>query len=250
MKAIKFFLFALLAISFASIANAQTGPKSDSKPADLSGDWEISVAAPTGPMPVTGSIKQDGQTVSGKLTTPYGPGNITSGSVTGSQFKIMVAVRGEGNRFDATMTGTLDGDKMKGSVDTPQGAFDFTGTRKAATASTAGTGSTSSKGSPVAGGSWVLTVNSPNGDLQVNLTVKQDGENLSGTISSQFGQSDFSSGKFSGNKFSFPVAINVGGDSVQLVFTGVIDGDTMKGNIESPQGSFDFSGARQKGSDK
>lgn len=247
MKTIKFLLVALFVTALATISSAQSssGPKSDDKKPTLNGDWEITVAAPTGAMPVTGTIKQDGQNLSGKLTTPLGPGEITSGSVTGNQFKFVVAVRGQGNRFDATMNGTLDGNNMKGSVDTPQGTFDFMGSRKGnASATTTASGSSSS--SPMAAGNWVLTVTTPNGDVQVNLSLKQDGENVTGTVSSQFGQSDITNGKFSGGKFTFPVTISANGDSVALTFNGVIEGDTMKGSIESSMGSFDFTGTRQK----
>src|SRR5437016_3140554 len=121
MKTTKF--FALVALStllvLAGLAQAkQTNqPKSGQGQSSqtLSGDWELSVAAPTGALPVTGTLKQDGDAVSGSLTTPYGPAQVKSGKVTGKQFTITVAVSDDGSPFNATLSGTQDGDKVKGT---------------------------------------------------------------------------------------------------------------------------------------
>src|SRR5882724_4145591 len=139
MKNFRFVIFIALLAGIALTGIAQTkstqGPSASSSSAPtLQGDWEITIAAPTGPLPVTGVINQNGQTFSGTLKTTFGPAEIKSGKLDGNDFSLSLSVAGEGRPFPATLTGKLDGDKLKGTVTSPQGTFDVTGERKASAA--------------------------------------------------------------------------------------------------------------------
>ena len=237
-------LLAGLALTGFGQTKPQGGPSaSPSSAPTLQGEWEISIASPTGPLPVTGTINQSGQTFSGTLKTTFGPAEIKSGKLDGSDFTLSLTVAGENRPFNATLTGKLDGDKMKGTVAAPQGPFEITGDRKSSGAAKSSGGGTSSPNMAI--GDWVLTVSSPQGDLQVDMSLKLDGDKIVGTINSALGGGEIKDGKMDGNKLSLPANLDVQGTAVPITFNAVIDGSTMKGSIDSPQGSFDFTGKKK-----
>jgi len=243
MKSFRISLVITLLAGLALTGIAQTKPAA-TQSTTLQGDWEMSIAAPTGPLPVSGTIKQDGQTISGTLKTTFGPAEIKSAKLEGNDFTISLTVAGEGRSFNATLTGKLDGDKLKGTVASPQGTFDVTGERKATTAKASGGGASTSSPN-MAVGDWVLTVNSPQGDLPIDMSLKMDGDKIVGTVSSQLGGGEVKDGKIDGNKISLPVSLDVQGTAFTVTFNAVIDGSTMKGSIDSPQGSFEFTGKKK-----
>jgi hypothetical protein len=240
MKSFKFVIFIALLAGFALTGIAQT----KSAPT-LQGDWEITIAAPTGPLPVTGVINQNGQTFSGTLKTTFGPAEIKSGKLDGNDFSLSLSVAGEGRPFPATLTGKLDGDKLKGTVTSPQGTFDVAGERKASSSSTAKT--SGGGGSPASAlvGDWVLTVSSPQGDLEVTLALKLDGDKIVGTCNSNLGGGEIKDGKVEGNKVTLPANLDIQGTAVPVTFNAVLEGTSLKGSIDSPQGSFDFTGKKK-----
>ncbi len=63
-------------------------------------------------------------------------------------------------------------------------------------------GSTASLNSGVAG-KWKTTIDTDNGPFSFTVDYKVDGEALSGTFSSEFGDLDFSGGKITGNEFEY-----------------------------------------------
>ncbi|MGB6974585.1 MAG: hypothetical protein WBD67_07880 [Terracidiphilus sp.] len=73
-------------------------------------------------------------------------------------------------------------------------------------------------------GSWTTTVQSPNGELDLTFTFKQDGSTLTGTVQGQQGDPmDISNGKMDGAKFTFDVSFN--GITIHHVCT--LDGDVI-----------------------
>jgi len=77
-------------------------------------------------------------------------------------------------------------------------------------------------------GNWVLTTESPMGAQDSDMVVKQEGGQLSGTISTQMGSLDYK-GTISGNEVAFGFPFEAQGMSLQIDYKGVVEGDTMKG---------------------
>jgi hypothetical protein len=57
-------------------------------------------------------------------------------------------------------------------------------------------------------GNWKGTRETPNGTFEINYTFKVEGNVLTGTWKTQFGESKLENGKVDGKKFSFSVAFN------------------------------------------
>jgi uncharacterized iron-regulated protein len=67
-------------------------------------------------------------------------------------------------------------------------------------------------------GNWKGTRETPNGAFEVNYTFKVEGNTLTGTWKTQFGESKLENGKIDGNKFSYSISLN----GNELSYTGEI----------------------------
>lgn len=91
------------------------------------------------------------------------------------------------------------------------------------------TPSTPAKGKgPDLTGNWVLTTESQMGAQDSEMTVKQAGNAITGTLTSQLGAVDYT-GTIEGSDVAFTFNINAQGTDLKLDYTGVVEGDTMKG---------------------
>lgn len=77
-------------------------------------------------------------------------------------------------------------------------------------------------------GSWVLTTDSQVGTEDAQMTVRQTGSALAGTITGRAGRVDYT-GSVKGSAVAFDFTINVQGTDLKLDYTGTVEGDTMKG---------------------
>ena len=81
---------------------------------------------------------------------------------------------------------------------------------------------------PDLSGDWVLTTESPVGMQDSQMTVRQTGTALAGTITGEGGSVSYT-GSLNGSAVAFDFTIDVNGSALQLDYTGVVDGDTMNG---------------------
>lgn len=100
-------------------------------PANISGNWTLTISSPQGPMDVSAALRQSGNSLSGSVTSPMGTVQITEGTVSGNSvtFKIAVDIPGQGSLV-VTFTGTVRGNNISGTADVgPMGKMDFTGSK-------------------------------------------------------------------------------------------------------------------------
>jgi len=81
-------------------------------------------------------------------------------------------------------------------------------------------------------GKWIFTVETSAGSGTPTVTLKQDGENLTGHYSSaQLGEADLK-GTVKGPNVTFTFGADVQGTHLDVTYTGTADGkDSMKGKI-------------------
>ncbi len=100
-------------------------------------------------------------------------------------------------------------------------------------------------------GVWNLVVSSPQGPMDVTLTLRQNGNSFSGTVSSALGTSDIYEATLTGSRLSFKVSISspsVG--DLEVLFTGSIQGAQITGTASvGDMGAFDFTGSRAPAED-
>lgn len=94
-------------------------------------------------------------------------------------------------------------------------------------------------------GNWVLTTESQMGSEDAQMTVRQTGSALAGTITGQNGSIDYR-GSVSGTAVAFDFIIKVRGADLKLDYTGTVEGDTMQGKAVFGQfGEGTFTARRQ-----
>lgn len=95
-------------------------------------------------------------------------------------------------------------------------------------------------------GVWDMTVESPQGAMEIVATYKQEGEKLTGTQASQMGEVALQ-GTVVGNEIKYAFTIDMGGQQMTISFAGKVDGDTMAGVFEfGGMGSAGWSAKRRK----
>lgn len=99
----------------------------------------------------------------------------------------------------------------------------------------------------LANGKWILTVAAPGQNVDVVLDLTQDGETLSGTMSSEMGGGRITKGAVSGNKVSATINADIQGSPTELQLEGTIEGGKFNGTVLAHGlGSFPFSGVKGK----
>lgn len=179
-------VMALLAMPW--LASAQT---------DISGAWLVSVDAGQGKMmEFETTLKQDGEKLTGQLTSPMGVVAFT-GSFVKNALSILYSVPIQGQVLDIRMTGSAEGETLSGIVDLG-GLMQapWTAKRKPATAAAstapAALAPATNGGAPSGApgsvtGKWNLTVQMGPNALALTATLTQDGESVTGSIQTPFG---------------------------------------------------------------
>jgi hypothetical protein len=93
-------------------------------------------------------------------------------------------------------------------------------------------------------GAWELTVDSPQGANTSTLTLKQDGDKLTGDLASAMGSTPIT-GTCSAGAIAVTANLDVQGTTLQLGINGKVDADTMTGSVKVGDfGEFPFTAKR------
>ncbi|MGD9160503.1 MAG: hypothetical protein PVG39_18955 [Desulfobacteraceae bacterium] len=94
-------------------------------------------------------------------------------------------------------------------------------------------------------GTYKITAETPLGSMESTLTLKTDGEDLSGTMSAgMMGTIDFDGGKVEGSSFSFAMTMKKFFKKIEVSGSGKVDGDKISGEIMTSMGNSSFAGVR------
>lgn len=94
-------------------------------------------------------------------------------------------------------------------------------------------------------GTWKVTLRTPLGERKMTVTLKADGDALTGTVVGDGGNStEIFDGKLTGNNVSFKTSIT-SPMPLMLQVNGVVAGDKISGTVEARGvGSMPFTGTR------
>ena len=94
-------------------------------------------------------------------------------------------------------------------------------------------------------GKWILDVQTDAGSGTPALTLKQDGEKLTGHYSGQLGEADIT-GTVKGSDIMFSFSGDAQGQQFTVTYTGTVDKDTMKGTVDlAGMATGTFTGKKQ-----
>ena len=94
-------------------------------------------------------------------------------------------------------------------------------------------------------GAWALSFTTPNGNLDASATFKQDGEELSGTMTGPQGEVPLK-GTVKGTTFTFTIDVQSPNGQLTINLQGEVVGDAIKGTFDFGQGMGDWTGKRSK----
>jgi hypothetical protein len=81
-------------------------------------------------------------------------------------------------------------------------------------------------------GKWAFNVETAAGSGTPTITLKQDGEKLTGHYSGQLGEADLT-GTAKGNDIEIKFTVDVQGNQLNCIYSGAVDGkDSMKGKVQ------------------
>ena len=170
-------------------------------------------------------LKNDGGRVSGHLVSPQGTIEVSEGSIAETKLTLKLGVGGK----DGTLTARVEGEKITGDwqARTQKRAVEF----KKVTAAVVAT----SPAIPVSfSGDWDAVADAEGQPFPFSLTLKVDGEKVSGSSSSQLGESPISTGDWKDGKLSLQLESPSGVISMSAT---VVEGRLT--------GEFDFAGQVQ-----
>jgi len=98
-------------------------------------------------------------------------------------------------------------------------------------------------------GTWSWTINRNGEDIKTTLTLKQDGEKLTGKMKRADAEAEIKDGKIGkDNALSFTIERERDGNKFVIKFSGKLDGDTIKGKtvmtIQGEERSRDWEAKR------
>jgi hypothetical protein len=94
-------------------------------------------------------------------------------------------------------------------------------------------------------GKWLLDVQTDAGTGTPTVTLKQDGDKLSGHYSGQLGEAELT-GSVKGSDFKFSFSGDLQGQKFTVTYTGTAEKDTMKGTLDlAGMATGTFTGKKQ-----
>ena len=93
-------------------------------------------------------------------------------------------------------------------------------------------------------GAWDLAIVGPEGPITATATLKQDGENVTGSIETPQGTAEMK-GTFKGKALTMAFTIQGPNGALDIKVNGEVDGATMKGVIDFGMGMADFTAKKK-----
>ena len=96
-------------------------------------------------------------------------------------------------------------------------------------------------------GKWTAQVPGRNGNQEVTITLKQSGNDLTGTVSGgRGGDQEISEGKVDGDNISFAVVREFNGNQFKQTYKGTVSGDEIKFTRDNGRGNpVEFTAKKQ-----
>jgi hypothetical protein len=103
-------------------------PGAASPAVSAAGSWSITSESPQGPIQLTFNLKQEGATISGEVTSPFGTFPL-SGTLSGNELSFAFTAKIQDQELPVTGKGSIDGDSIRGSMNAMGQDASFSGTR-------------------------------------------------------------------------------------------------------------------------
>ena len=107
----------------------QTTPATTPAVATVAGNYSINIDIPDQPLTGTLALIQQGPVLTGTLSSQIGVVQIKDGKVTAEGFTFSGSIEFGGTQMEIVVRGTVNGNQISGTIDSPQGQVPYSGTR-------------------------------------------------------------------------------------------------------------------------
>ena len=200
------------------------------------GDWELTITTPQDTNIVTLSLQQEGDKLTGKLSSRMGTVPVTGTSASGA-VAVTARIDLQGNLLQLGLDGKVDGDSLNGTVKFGDfGEFPFTGKRAVPGAAMPTPAPPAAAAGPAPGaangveGKWNVVLNIPGvGEFPASATFTQDAAGIVGGLLSSAAGDVVVAGTLVGTalKVEFKAATPQG--EIPVVMTGDLTSTGMSG---------------------
>lgn len=198
-------------------------------PVNAAGTWNLTFNTDQGPMPGQLVLKKDGDKLGGTITSDQAGTMPVEAQVDGKTLSVWFNYPGQSGPMPVEVTGTIDGDNVKGSFTLSGSAGGtFAGAReKDASPATP----SKDAAAPSLTGTWIVSLQLDTLSATPTLNLKQDGDKLSGDyISEQYGKFPVT-GTVKGSDLTLSFSMSAQGTPVDVTYTGTIQKDgSLKGS--------------------
>jgi hypothetical protein len=239
-----------------ALALLAAAPLAAAAQVDVTGTWEISLNSLQGPNSFDGTLKQDGEAVTGELVSPMGTFAF-KGTLDKDTLTIIYSIPVQGNNLAITMKGKVEDDSMSGTAKLGDfGEMPWTAKRKAsaaaptvaaapAVAAEPATATASDSAGGVSG-KWDITLKTQLGDIPITATLAQEGDKISGTVSGPVGGVPVT-GTMAGNALKLEFVAKMLTGDVAIVMAGELGADGFTGKAQvGGLGGTEWTGKRAR----
>lgn len=187
------FLFLVFGLTAATAADASP----------FEGRWRATVPGPRGDAEMTYIFTETDGKISGVVESPFGVLPLGNLSATGDSVFFLIDFWGNATYY----SGTIKDESIEFLLEGARGETHVVATRAPASFE----------------GKWRGTVEGPDGSMELIFTFRNIEGVLSGSVSSDFGETPFESGSISGDSINFTTRF----EGMPIEHTGTIDGDSI-----------------------
>jgi len=198
----------------------------------LAGDWLLKMEFDGRQMTSIVSFSKDKEgKLAGQWIGFFGVGELQDIKYEGNNLSFVQVSRFGDQEFRMNFAGTLEGDKISGTLSSDRGESKVEGQRV--------------KPMPAAVGNWEMKYKMGEREVTATLVVKADKEGkLTADWQSQFGEHQISDVQFKDNKLTFKRTSKIQDRQFESTFEGTVKADTLSGTIKSERGETAAEGKR------
>jgi len=198
----------------------------------ITGDWLLKVEFDGQQMTSIMSFSKDKEgKLAGQWISFFGLGELSDIKYEGNNLSFLQVSRFGDQEFRMNFAGTLDGDKISGTLSSDRGESKVEGQRV--------------KPMPAAVGNWEMKVKMGEREFTATLVVKADKEGkLTADWQSQFGEHQISDVQFKDGKLTFKRTSKIQDRQFESTFEGMVKADTLSGTFKSERGESAAEGKR------
>ncbi len=220
---------------------------------NISGPWEVTIDSPQGAMTLDADLKQNGEALTGVITSPMGTVEI-KGTFKNDELAFSYTVPLQGQNLDITMTGKLAGETIDGLVAIAGlGEVPWKAKRKTAGAAPAAAATTAAAAAPAAvatigdgvAGKWDMLMDTPAGQMPFTATFTQAGEKVAGTIAGPAGDIPVT-GTLTGTALKIDMNVATPQGELAITLTGDLGPNGLAGKASTAMGDMTWSATRAK----